>query len=416
VHTFLVTHRDELIARCKVKVARRAQRVATQLQLANGVPLFLDQLAATLAAEEADQPAESLRISGSSGGSARAVSEIGFTARSHGKQMLELGYSVDQVVHDYGDLCQSITDLAFELDAPFDIEEFRTLNRCLDNAIADAVSEFTFQHDANVARRHRADENERLGVLIHELRNSLGAATLAVRALEASSLPISGAIGAVLKRSLESLANLVARALDEVRSGAPDTRPTFSLASFIADAVGAARLDAGAAGCELRVRPVDVALGIRGDRELLLAALANLLQNAFKFTRPGTDVSLSAYAFGQQVMIDVGDRCGGLPLGTAEKLFTPFTQRSEDRSGLGLGLFIARRSIEANGGTLGVRDVPGTGCVFTICLARHELAPGLERVAGETAVDQAGDSPRRPLDAASPAMPAHPTMRGPRDA
>ena len=50
-----------------------------------------------------------------------------------------LGYTADQVVHDYGDLCQAITDLAFERDAPFAVDEFRTLNRCLDNAIADAV-------------------------------------------------------------------------------------------------------------------------------------------------------------------------------------------------------------------------------------------------------------------------------------
>jgi hypothetical protein len=47
-------------------------------------------------------------------------------------------------------------------------------------------------------------------------------------------------------------------------------------------------------------------------------------------------------------------------------MFTPFAQHGEDRSGLGLGLFIARRSVEADAGTLSVRDVPGTGCVFTI--------------------------------------------------
>jgi len=373
VHDFLVTHRDELIARCKAKVARRPLRVATELQLANGVPLFLDQLTATLAAEEADQPAESLRISGPSGGDAQATSEMGLTAKGHGKQLLELGYSVDQVVHDYGDLCQAITDLAFEQNTPFDIGEFRTLNRCLDNAIADAVTEFTFQHDSKVSRQHAAEANERLGVVVHEVRNLLGSATFALAALEASGLPISSALGAVLKRSLGSLGKLVTRAVDEVRIDAPSDRPIFSLAAFIADAVSAARLDANAAACELRVRPVDVVLGIRGDRELLLAALANLLQNAFKFTRPRTEVTLDAYAFGQQVMIDVGDGCGGLPFGTAEKLFTPFTQRSADRSGLGLGLSIARRSIEADGGRLSVRDVPGTGCVFTICLARHEL-------------------------------------------
>ena len=52
-------------------------------------------------------------------------------------------------------------------------------------------------------------------------------------------------------------------------------------------------------------------------------------------------------------------------------------QGNGDRSGLGLGLAIARRSVEADGGTLSVRDVPGTGCVFTISLARHELEPGI---------------------------------------
>ena len=61
----------------------------------------------------------------------------------------------------------------------------------------------------------------------------------------------------------------------------------------------------------------------------------------------------------------------GLPPGSAEKMFTPFTQHGEDRSGLGLGLFIARRSVEADAGTLSVRDMPGTGCVFTISLPRY---------------------------------------------
>jgi len=54
-------------------------------------------------------------------------------------------------------------------------------------------------------------------------------------------------------------------------------------------------------------------------------------------------------------------------------MFLPFTQCGEDRSGLGLGLAICRRSVEANHGILGVRDVPGVGCVFTIDLPRHSL-------------------------------------------
>ncbi|MBC7982800.1 MAG: HAMP domain-containing histidine kinase, partial [Candidatus Obscuribacterales bacterium] len=54
-----------------------------------------------------------------------------------------------------------------------------------------------------------------------------------------------------------------------------------------------------------------------------------------------------------------------------EKMFLPFTQHGTDRSGLGLGLSICRRSVEANKGTLTVRDVPGSGCVFTVDLPQH---------------------------------------------
>ena len=80
---------------------------------------------------------------------------------------------------------------------------------------------------------------------------------------------------------------------------------------------------------------------------------------------------MNAYEFGKHVLIEVKDHCGGLPPGSAEDMFSPFTQRGNDRSGLGLGLSIARQSVEADFGTLSVRDVPGTGCVFTISLPRH---------------------------------------------
>ena len=371
MHTFLLNNRDDLIERCKAKVAKRPRRAATPQQLSNGIPLFLYQLTRTLEAEDADEDAESLRISGASGGDALAMSEIGVAATAHGKDLLALGYSVDQVVHDYGDLCQAITELAFERDAPFAVGEFRTLNRCLDNAIADAVTEFSFQREANRARQQNSEENRRAGFLAHELRNALSAASNSLTALELSGMPVTGAIGAVLKRSLAAMGNLVNRAMDEVRSGAPDLRETFALAAFIEDARSTAHLQASRAEVGLEVQSVDPALHVRGNRELLLAALTNLLQNAFKFTRAHTTVTLSVYAFGEVVLIEVKDQCGGLPAGSAETMFTPFRQRSADKSGLGLGLSIARQSIEADGGTLSVRDMPGAGCVFTLSLPRH---------------------------------------------
>jgi signal transduction histidine kinase len=376
MHAFLSNNRDELIARCKAKVAQRPRRAATAEQLANGVPLFLEQLTRTLEAEVQGDVDKSLRISGASGGGdVTALSEIGVSAAAHGKRLLELGFTVDQVVHDYGDLCQAITDLAVERDAPFSVDEFRTLNRCLDNAIADAVTEFSVQRDATVARRQSAEEHERLGVLVHELRNHLHTAALAFRALESGTLPIGGSTGGVLKRSLASLSTLLSHALTEVRLtvGTPVQTGVFSLATLVADACDAASLYAHASGCALAVPEVDPLIGVTGNRELLLAALVNLLQNAFKFTHTHTEVTLSAYADGDRVLVDVKDNCGGLPAGSVGMMFKPFTQAGNNRNGLGLGLSIAKRSVEASGGALRVQDVPGIGCIFTMDLPRQNL-------------------------------------------
>ncbi len=82
---------------------------------------------------------------------------------------------------------------------------------------------------------------------------------------------------------------------------------------------------------------------------------------------------LNAYAVADRILIEVQDQCGGLAAGEAEKMFLPFTQGGEDETGLGLGLSISRRSVEVNKGTLSVRDLPGSGCVFTIDLPRHTL-------------------------------------------
>jgi signal transduction histidine kinase len=370
---FLANNHDELIARCRSKVVTRPRREASSMQLSSGVPLFLDQLQHTLQAEEGNHAGEIMRISGGSGGDALILSEMALSAAAHGQALLSLGFSVDQVVHDYGDLCQAITDLAFERDAPFSVAEFRTLNRCLDNAIASAVSAFSRQREAAIAQRLGQELNERMGLLLHELRNAMATASYATAALELGNLPMSGSTGAVLKRSLETLKKLVGDSFEQLRASTLETaqRQAFNLQAFIADARNDALLHAGASGSRLTVPAVDPLLEIEGDRERLLGALSNLLQNAFKFTRPSTDVSLIAYAVSEQIFIDVKDHCGGLPPGEGPALFTPFSQRGADRSGLGLGLSIARSSVEADGGVLAVRNMPGTGCVFTMTLPRH---------------------------------------------
>jgi len=371
LHEFLTVNRLDLIDRCRAKVAQRSPGTAER-ELKHGITPFLEQLILTLQIEQTSDPMRSRKISGPAGGET-ALSKIGETATEHGRELLQHGYTVEEVVHDYGDLCQAVTDLAFEQDAAISTDEFRTLNRCLDNAIATAVTEFGYQRDSVVSDRNAFALNQRLGFFAHEMRNQLTTATLALAMIKDGSVGVSGATGAVLERSLLGLRNLIDRSLAEVRMSteSPVEPHLFSLASFIAELRVSASLEATVRRCILIVADVDKKLAITGDRDLLSAAAGNLLQNAFKFTHPHSEVTLNAYAAGDRIMIDVEDNCGGLPPGLAETMFTPFTQGGKDRSGLGLGLSIARRSVEANDGVLSVRDVPGTGCVFSIDLPRH---------------------------------------------
>lgn len=120
---------------------------------------------------------------------------------------------------------------------------------------------------------------------------------------------------------------------------------------------------------------VDRTVTIEGDRQIIAAVVANLLQNAFKFTRQNGAVLLAVRATADRVLFEVEDECGGLPEGKSEDLFRSFAQHGQDRSGLGLGLFICRKAARASAGEIHVRDVPGKGCVFTLDLPRKSPPP-----------------------------------------
>src|SRR6185295_5094396 len=121
---FISLHRDEIISRCRAKVAARSTPPVTKLEIDHGVPLFLGQLIDALHHGLSSSP------------------EITSSAILHGQDLERQGFTVSQVVHDYGDVCQSITELAVDTNAPISASDFRVLNGCLDNAIAGAVTEF----------------------------------------------------------------------------------------------------------------------------------------------------------------------------------------------------------------------------------------------------------------------------------
>ena len=366
LHEFLEINRIELVDRCRAKVALRSAPRATPREMEHGIPLFLGQLIETLLLEQGRQPPPG-------GGEPRDLPrELSATASRHGRELQEHGFRVDQVVHAYGDLCQAVTELAAETGAAVSAEEFHTLNRCLDNAIADAVTEFDRRRDRSISDKGDLAMTQRLGSLAHEMRNFLNTATLAFAAIKSGHVAPAGATSAVMDRSLDGLRDLVDRALVDVRlvAGLQPQLEEFAVCDFIEDLQVGASLEAQARACILTIECSPADLSIRGDRQMLLSAVMNLLQNAFKFTRPGSYVRLQARGAGNRARIDVQDQCGGLPTGKVDEMFQPFKQHGADRSGLGLGLSIARRAVEASGGVLTVRDMPTVGCVFTIDVPR----------------------------------------------
>jgi signal transduction histidine kinase len=377
LHLFLADHRDALIERCRLKVALRASRSLPD-GLYHGIPLFIDQLIKTLRLEAVGAAQQSLDTSGPADGTT-LPSEIGTSALRHGGELLQHGYTVEQVVHDYGDLCQAITDLAIEKGEPIGVDEFRTLNRCLDNAMADAVMEFSYQRDLDIDDRRKQEVNQKLQFLTHEMSNHLSGAMLALKAMKTGKVGLNGATGDVLGRSLMGLRQLLDGALASIHvtAGLAPSDQRFPVDQFIAEIEVSASLLAEIGHCQLSVLIRGTDLALVGDRDMLKSAVINLLQNAFKFTAPGTTVQLNVYPDRDRIRIQVLDRCGGLPTGAAGQLFTPFTQLHEDKSGMGLGLAICKRIVQANHGVVSVHNHDGIGCAFSIDLPRHTWpAPG----------------------------------------
>jgi hypothetical protein len=216
LHEFLTSNRQQLISRCRDKVAKRFEPTETPGTIDHGVPLFLQQLVETLRDEqstafrESDSPA------------APAPTEIGRAAALHGAELLRQGFTVDQVVHDYGDVCQTVTAMAVEQHAEISTDEFRTLNRCLDNAIADAVASFGSARQTSFDRQAETLQ-QRLVVFAGEHRRLVDIANHSLTAIKTGNIGISGATGTLLAHALEELSSLTDRTLPEIRLASPRT-------------------------------------------------------------------------------------------------------------------------------------------------------------------------------------------------
>jgi signal transduction histidine kinase len=215
------------------------------------------------------------------------------------------------------------------------------------------------------------EDVEWLGRLMHEVRNLLNTASLAYDMQKRNGANDGGRAGAILGRSLQGLHRLVERSLSDVRLAANrEQSECIGLAAFLGEIAAAGDLEAASRGVRLSCTWPAADLCVHADPHLLSSAVNNLLSNAFKHTPAGGVVVMHAHHDTSTVWIDIDDECGGLPEGHGD-LFRPFgTHQSSDRTGLGLGLSIARRAVRSAGGDIDVRNRPGDGCTFTIRLPR----------------------------------------------
>jgi signal transduction histidine kinase len=379
LHEFIVTHRVAIIAKTRRKIAMRRWPIVSDRELEHGVPLFLTQLSDTLRWETVASTPYGDAVLGSS-------------ATQHGGELFAAGFTVAQVVYGYGDICQAVTEIAMVESIAITTAEFNILNRCLDLAIAEAVTEHAritakarAAADEERARQTATDtasaEVRRLGGVMHEVRDILNTAFLAFHTLKRGTVAINGSTGAVLGRSLTGLRDFVNSTLADVRMSIsqPD-RELVTVATVLNDIADASALHAEYHGVEFVLDTVDPSWTLHVDRQLVSSALMNLLNNAFKFTKRGGQIVLSTHRQEEHLFIEVADECGGIPP-TKGDPFVPFgDRRGSNRSGLGLGLSLARKAIQAHGGDISLRNIPGRGCVFTIelALATGEGAASLE--------------------------------------
>ncbi len=215
LHDFLTQNRDELIERCKQKAARRADTSAPPATAANGIPLFLEQLGATLRAEQSHPTREESEP-------APAPTEIGRSAALHGADMLRHGYTVDQVVHDYGDVCQAVTELALERKQSIGTDDFRVFNRCLDNAIADAVTAYGKGRQVEINTGAEA-LGEQLDRFWQEQNKQFDIAIQSFIAMQTGKLGLTGATATAHLHSLQALRAVAQRSISEARFASAKT-------------------------------------------------------------------------------------------------------------------------------------------------------------------------------------------------
>lgn len=353
---FIRSHHDWLTGRARELRLGRGQPpndAATE----QGFALFFEQLVESLEIEQAVGAHSSVAVSGPQSG-IPSNSKIGEIAYDQGAKFFLQGTTIDNLVHSYGDLCHSIVDLVQKESIQLQVYEFRMLNHCLDNAIATAVTEFSFQHDEAISAGNVQSQRVQMSEVMEHLRREMGTASTAIAALRARELSLGGVTGGILERSLRTLSKILNELPNEASAtlAANEILGQFSLQRFMEQVRVLFEPCAQALSRKLSFGRIDPDLGLQGNRDALLAALNNLLQIMLSHSAIDALITVSAYGRGTRILIDIA--CPYLP---------------NLLSGDDPALLVARELLQQNKGKLIVRNNPNEPAVLTASLPRATL-------------------------------------------
>lgn len=351
----------DLIDTCKDEIAARwVDRVGAELEPGVGVTQLRDAMPDYLA-----RLALALRSTDPLSRSGSAVWQD--VAREHALTRVRLGFDIDQLVREFIVLRQVLSEVAGEHARSLNAPQAARIADLVEAAIAVAVRSYAEARDYS-ARRKQA---EHVAFVTHELRNPLSAVKLAAIRVRRDAPPTSERALQILDRNVGRLEDLINSVLQAERLQAGQLRPHIvdvTLGDLLARPVATARMAAAAKGLTLHVR-YDAGLLVRADRELAATAISNVLDNAVRFTSVG-EVRATAEPSADRVTLDVWDNCAGLSEEELRVIFEPFERTHSNRPGVGLGLAIARRVLDAQGGAIGAESTADRGCHFWITLPR----------------------------------------------
>ena len=353
--------------------------------------------------------AKALRQTGLGGSRAHET-----VAEEHGEQRWESGWSLTEVIRDYQILRLVLIEyLEQMLSLPLRIREIMALGVFIDDAISASLSAYVrFRDDAVVnAERERLSlleqvsrhKDEFMAVLGHELRNPLAPILTAVKIIQSVAPSDQRALlsaSAVIERQSRHLVRLVDDILDVARIGRgllELRRERLDIATAIHQAVEAAEPMLVERDQQLTVKLPNAPLPVEADLSRLVQIVANLLNNASKYTQPGGRISVAVQREDGHAAIRVRDNGIGIPKEMLTRVFDLFTQVEGSQQyasgGMGIGLTLVQRLVEQHGGIVACDSAgPGQGSEFTVRLPLYKDIKDAGAAAQPEAPQAAGDS------------------------